>query len=46
MYLYMAFADVYGTVKTLAEGVIDPNGGKYVGYKVSDGVLDGNVLLE
>lgn len=45
MYLYMAFADVYGTVKTLGDS-IDPNGGKYVGYKVSDGVLDKNILLE
>ena len=46
MYLYMAFADVYGTIKTLADGSIDPNGGKYVGYKISDGALDKDILLE
>jgi hypothetical protein len=46
MYLYMAFADVEGEIKKLADGSIDPNGGKYVGYKISDGVLDGDILLE
>jgi len=33
-------------VKTLPDGSIDPNGGKYVGYKVSNGALDEDSLLE